>query len=157
MKFVIICLFLVCSVMTSALATDDNFIPDAIFGEKKVLCSIDFMPDSYTLSTPAKLILDGVVAELEKVDTDTNIIRIEGFWGGEDTLVESPRLSMKRALAVEEYFSLHHKVSFERYLTGHNISGETGSQVKIFIYKNPWHMEDAPVQLANRGNVNGSS
>ena len=158
MKRVTLGLFFVCVLFTSTLANEiiNRVQIDSVFGEKVVLCEIAFLPDSYILSEQAKIVLDDVVAQLEKIDTGTSSIRIEGFCGVQDTVTESTRLSMHRALAVEDYFRIQHKVNFERFLTGHKDHGPNCC-VEISIYSSPWQTDPTQVQVATKDDSNGPS
>ena len=158
MKRVILGLFFVCVMFASTQANEiiNRVQVDSIFGEKVVLCEIDFLPDSYILSGQAKTVLDDVVAQLENIDTETMSIRIEGFRGVQDTVAESTRLSMNRALAVEDYFRIQHKVNFERFLTGHKDHGPDCC-VEISIYNSPWQTDPTQVQVATKDDSDGPS
>lgn len=159
MKNVTLCLvFIFLSFFTYALADKNNsdFVRDAVFEEKTVLCEIDFRADSYKLTTHAKKILDGILKQLEQVDTEAKIIRIEGFLDGQDTVPDKTQLSMLRALAIESYFRLNHDASFEIFITGHNISNSNCS-AQIAIYNNPWQGFTDPVQVTDRKMIDGPS
>ena len=151
MKPALLCLLFVCLLCTATLANEitNKIQQDSAFGEKLVLCKIDFLPDSYTLSEQAKTVLDDIVIELEKIDTEYKTIRIEGFLGVQDKAAEPARLSMHRALAVENYLRTHQTLSFERFLTGHK-DYRSGCRVEISIYDNPWQNDNPPIQLANK-------
>jgi hypothetical protein len=159
MKYVAICLtFMVFTFFTSALADKNNsdFVQDSVLDEKTVLCEIDFRPDSYKLTMQAKKLLDDVLKQLERVDTETKIIRIEGFFDGQDTVADKTQLSMLRALAIESYFRLNHDASFERFLTGHNMSN-SNCRAQIAIYNNPWQGFTDPVHVTDRKMIDGPS
>ena len=160
MKHVAICLFFVVGTFfftyAQAETNSNELITDSIFEEKTVLCEIDFFPDSYKLTVQAKALLDNVVIQLEQIDTVSKIIRIEGFFGGEDTINDTTRLSMLRALAVEDYLRNQHSAGFERFLTGHNDSNSS-CRALIAIYNNPWQDVTNPVQVTNRERTDGPS
>ena len=153
MKYIALWLLFVCGLSTPTLANEiiDKILIDSVFDEKLVLCKIDFLPDSYTLSEQAKDVLDAVATRLEAIDTEEMTIRIEGFRSLQDQAVEPTRLSMHRALAVEDYFRIHLKTNFERFLTGHK-EPAANCYVEIAIYNNPWQPEDPPVQIATKDN-----
>ncbi len=158
MKLVTLGLFFVCVFCTSTLANEITNIvqSDTIFGEKLVLCEIDFLPDSYMLSEQAKKVLDDVLEQLERINTETKTIRIEGFVGLQDSAKEPIWLSMSRALAVEDYLRRHQEISFERFLTGHKKHGYD-CRVEISIYDNPWQPEPDQVQVATKDIADGPS
>lgn len=158
MKNVLICLFLICVCLSPAQAEErfNEANVDSILGDKVVLCEIAFLPDSYTLSKQAKTVLDRVVGQLSKVDTDTKIIRIEGFFSRDDTGTATTRLSMLRALAIEDYLRIKHAASFERFLTGHNVSA-ANCRAEITVYNNPWQVDSEPVNITDRGKIDGPS
>ena len=151
MKSVLLCLLFVCVLCASTLANEitNKVQLDSVFGEKIVLCEIDFQPDSYTLSEQAKTVLDDIVTELEKIDTEFRTIRIEGFLGVQDSTSEPTKLSMQRALTVDNYLRIYHTVSFERFLTGHK-DYRSECRVEISIYDNPWQDDNPPIQLASK-------
>ena len=158
MKLVTLCLFFVCVFCTSALGNEitNRVQADSTFGEKVVLCEIDFLPDSYSLSEQAKIVLDELLGQLEVIDTKTKTIRIEGFIGPQDTDKEPTRLAMSRALAVEDYLREYHKISFERFLTGHK-HNSPNCRVEISIYDNLWQTDYDQIQVANKDIKDGPS
>lgn len=153
MRYVLICLFLVSALVTSVIAeeNDSKVLAEPVLDGKTVLCEIAFLPNSYILTDQAKKVLDSVVAQLEKIDTVSKIIRIEGFYSNQDTVTDSTRISMLRALAVEDYFRANRTVIFELFLTGHSNSN-TVCCAQIAIYNNPWRAVTAPVQVTDRDN-----
>jgi hypothetical protein len=155
MRYVLLCLFLVSAFFTSVIA-EENDGEEPVLDGKTVLCEIDFLPNSYILSEQAKQVLDSVVDQLEKTDTVSKIIRIEGFYSNQDTVTDPTRISMLRALAVEDYFRVNRTVNFERFLTGHNNSN-TNCCAQIIIYSNPWHDVTDPVQVTDRDKIDGPS
>lgn len=151
MKHVALCLLFVCVLCTTTVANEisEQDQVDSFFREKLVLCEIAFLSDSYSLSKQAKAVLDDIVVQLEKIDTNSKTIRIEGFLGTQDTVSEPIRLAMSRAIAVEDYLRSHHAVSFERFLTGHK-DFRSDCHVEIVLYDNPWQSDETPIQIASK-------
>lgn len=158
MKHVVLSLVIFYSLVSAVVANDtlNKVDVDPIYDEKVVLCEIDFMPNSAVLSEQAKTVLDGVLLQLQSIDTTDNTIRIEGFPSLSDTDDEPARLSLTRAVAVEEYYRFHHNATFERFLTGHKDQGPD-CLVKIVVYENPWKSDTSEIQVASKDGGNGSS
>ncbi len=158
MRYVLICLFLVSVLVTAVSAEMNNskVMTEPVLVGKTVICEIAFLPNSYILTEQAKKVLDSVVDQLKKIDTVSKIIRIEGFYSNQDTIADSTRISMLRALAVEEYFRVNLTVSFERFLTGHNNSN-ADCCAQIAVYSNPWHAVTNPVQVTDKDKIDGPS
>ena len=159
MKYIILpslLLFMFCATVTGAnVRLDAVKDADSLLGQREVLCSVDFAPNSISLSPAARNALGQVVSNLKRFDFDAKIIRIEGFASPDGDKEKNFRLSIKRALAVERFLRIDHGVSLNNYVTGYgptlpeNLAAAGTRRVEIAVYDNPWAQKNIPVELSN--------
>ncbi|PNU18753.1 hypothetical protein C2E25_16000 [Geothermobacter hydrogeniphilus] len=120
-------------------------------GTRKVVAVIPFSLGSAELGVSARHIIDQLVERLKHVNPKRKVVRLEGFSSPEGSEVTNINLSMKRAMAVENYLRTVRHLPPTRYLIGLGVAGGTTldvvaqRRVEVVFYDNLLNMEDAEV------------
>ena len=155
----IFCLALLCAAQ-SVFAngkTETDSQPDPVFGQREILCTIEFPVSSSALNSTARDVLARHVPRIKRLDHNRKLIRIEGFASPEGDPEANYRLSLERARSVESFLRTEHGVSLNHYLTGFGPKKSSGitaagtRSVQVVIYDNPWGQSDVSVELTNGG------
>jgi len=141
---------LLCCAALSMAAPAQPSVEDFL-GTRKVIAVIPFGLGSAELSGSARHIIDQFVERLKQVDPKLTVVRLEGFSSPEGSEVANIDLSMKRAMAVEDYLRTVRHLPPTRYLIGLGVTRGTTldvvaqRRVEIVFYDNLLNMEDAEV------------
>lgn len=120
-------------------------------GTRKVVGVIPFQVGSFELDQAARKKLDSLVTFLKDVDPEKKVVRLEGFTSPEGADGKNIDLSMKRAMAVENYLRSVHHLPLNRYLVGRgvwegaSVAPASQRRVEVVFYDNLLNMEDAEV------------
>lgn len=126
---------------------------ESFLGKREVLCTINFLSNSTSLTTEACAVLNRNAPFLKNINPNDKIVRIEGFASPEGAKTKNFRLSIDRAREVERFLRVNHGVSLEHYISGFgptqpkNVSAAGKRSVQIAIYDNPWEQGDIPVEM----------
>ncbi|ORJ53690.1 OmpA family protein [Geothermobacter hydrogeniphilus] len=137
--------------LCASLATAAQPSVEDFLGTRKVIAVIPFGLGSADLDKPARHIIDQLVERLKQVDPKRKVVRFEGFSSPEGSEVTNINLSMKRAMAVEDYLRTVYHLPPTRYLIGLGVAGGTTldvvaqRRVEVVFYDNLLNMEDAEV------------
>lgn len=161
MRKVLLILFLVLFYTARTGTADDQAEtvsgPGLVFGEREILCSVEFSVNSSDLTPTARKILALSAPRLKELDFNKKLIRIEGFASPEGGRDKNYRLSLERARSVESFLRTEHGVSLNHYITGFGPKRNPGisvtgtRSVQVVIYDNPWGHDDIPVESTKGG------
>jgi len=124
---------------------------EEFFSSRQVVGVIPFAAGSSNLDMVAREKIDSLVNRLKGVDPEKQVVRLEGFSSPEGPEVANVDLSMKRALAVENYLRDFHHLPLNRYLVGRGTDNSVEMpatqrrRVEVVFYDNVLNMDDAHV------------
>lgn len=118
-----------------------------LLGSRDLVGSIPFAPGEARLDPAAAAELDRIATRLSAPETQSKLVRVEGFSAVEETAGEALALAMARTRAVEVYLRETRKVAAEIYLIG--VGQRSGSpsspRVEVALYDKMLPIADAPI------------
>lgn len=148
-RFAICLSFLGVILAVSARAAD--FI-DPVLGERKVVGVVEFPLNSNALDSSSKAAIASILPQLERIDTNKRLIRIEGF--ARPTENESTALAIDRARVVVEWLNLRSDTKPDCFITGLVIRDDSGqtkhspSRAEIVVYGNLFTSAGEPFETS---------
>jgi hypothetical protein len=145
--------FLLLSSMVFAETESRPRAVDDFFASREILASVYFTVGSAQLNRAGEQILDKLVPELEQLDPDVHLVRIEGVHPsrGHDKMSE---LAMLRAKTILEYLHDRLTVPVDLTLTGSSpspedrVPGSSQHRADIVVYDNLFDLPHADMKQA---------
>lgn len=111
---------LLLSCLSSGSAMAKNYPPEvqSFLDSRRVLGSVYFPPGSHTLTGAAKKAIDRTVAEIDALDLEKTLLRVEGFTSPTGIKAENVELAMERAYSIVNYISDKHTLPANLFLIG---------------------------------------
>jgi len=124
------------------------------FGTREVLCVVEFSQGSNDLTASSRAAVESVLSRLKQVDTQQQLIRIEGFARPDEK--NNNHLAYDRALAIDELLRFRYGNRGERFITGivygadYEAASLSPCRAEIVIYDNLFSVASESVEIASK-------